>query len=361
MQEATQDLRKAIPTFIKEEGLALYYVNAHQEGAHYKSRPQREAYKLIGKVDTAVSVMKHPSAHQTTTSWSDVTYSRVDKNDKLIPELSYERGVTPNTLLDHDFPSGNNYWASPNHEAASKEAATKSFLGGSYHRDTQKLIMADSDGTTPINSGTPTISGENLLELCGSSGTKALKTEQNGLYLTRKQIDYRMSSNGQNTGQEQQLLADCRFVRAGQTATCKEFLGLQGSKQTVESCFIQVGENTSAAVIYLKTAQVHCKDGGPAHAEIYSLLTSVENNYRTTVAEASFNVDIFDVPERDISLYLNRKTPEDLSKAALNTQGLEMNVFQQDKNKTGAFFNNRKEFKNINSFLGEDSSFETYL
>ena len=347
MQDATQDLRKAIPTIIKEEGLDLYYVNAHQEGDHYKSRPQREAYKLIAKVDTAVSVMKHPSAHQTTTNWSDVTYSRLDQNDNLIPELSYEGGVTPNTLLDH--------------EAASKEAATKAFLRGSYDSNTQKLIMTDSDGTTPINSGTPTISGEDLLELYGSSGAEALKAEEDGLYLTRKQIDYKMSSNGQNTGQEQQLLADCRFFRAGQIATCKEFLGLQGNQETVESCFIQVAENTIAARNFLKTAQVHCKNGGPSHAEISSLLTSLEITYKTTVTEATFNVENFNVSEKEASFYFNQRIPDDLSKEALDTQGIEMDVFKQDKNKTNAFFNNRRELKTINSFIGEDSSFNTYL
>jgi len=345
MQDANQDLRKEIPKIIKKEGLNLLYRNFAQEGDHFKSYTQREAYKLTGRVDIAASVIKHPQLHKNISMWGPVTFSRLDADTNLIPELSYENGVTPDRLIDY--------------EMASKVVATQEFAKSLFIYENGELVKWDNNGKTPIGA----ISGENVLELCGTSSQNALQAEQKALELTKTQIQETMSCDGQNTETELQLIADCRVFRAGHINSCSHFVKLQGSQEDVISSFQQFGDKTSSAIIFMENAKAICRPGGPAAAEISDLLFEVKTHYSIAVTEGMHSVNNLKVSENLVSSYRDPTIPNDLSKSALDHLGKSARVFEQDQNKTSAFFNNRKELNSIISSdpLKKDPLFQTNL
>lgn len=157
MHSSVQELREAIGKIIKTNNLKLTFVSKDQESDHFKTSTQRSGYKFVSKVDTAMAVVKTREEHLTTTNWASTTHSRLDADRKLIPELSYEGGVTPDLLIDF--------------EDAGKFEATKSFLQARYSLspDTGKLIMLDD------NANVSGFSGEELLELEGTSGAEVVK------------------------------------------------------------------------------------------------------------------------------------------------------------------------------------------
>lgn len=331
MHSTVQDLRAIISNIIKTENLQLTFVNGKQEADHFKPSPQRSSYKMVGKVDTAISTVTQRTQHVTLTNWSNITHSRVDADGKLIPDLSYEKGVTPDRLIDY--------------EEAGKVAAVKSFLQNRYSLspDTGKLIILDDK--VEVNG----ISGEQLLELEGTSGKEALSTIGLASQLTRVQVVQNMSCNGENNGMEQQLIADCRFFREGHASTCFTFHEFQSAAQAEKNLDL-FGRNTQDTILFMENAKALCKQDGPACKEISGLISQVKNSFTTTLTENIYTVENFTVSENQMKYYTDPVLPKDLSRSALDQLGLKNRVFEQDKNRTGAFFNSRKEIKTLKYF-----------
>lgn len=333
MHSSVQELREAIGKIIKTNNLKLTFVNKDQESDHFKTSTQRSGYKFVSKVDTAMAVVKTREEHLTTTNWASTTHSRLDADRKLIPELSYEGGVTPDLLIDF--------------EDAGKFEATKSFLQARYSLspDTGKLIMLDD------NANVSGFYGEELLELEGTSRAEVVKAEELASQLTRLQIKKKMSCNGENNGTQQQLIADCRVLRDGHANGCSTYTGFDGAEQAENTLDI-LGTNTIDVIVFMENSTAICKqDGpGPAYNEISGLIYQVKNNFTTTVAENVNTVENFEVSENKIRSYTEPALPKDQTRSALDQLGVKNRVFEQDKNRTGAFHNSRKEIGAIKNF-----------
>lgn len=118
------------------------------------------------------------------------------------------------------------------YEFASKKAATKNFLKTDFSLKTQKpVVLGNHPG--PVND---IVSGDILLKLASTTGTSLLQAEELSASLTRQQLQQKMSFSGQNTKQEQLLIADCRYLRDGQISGCDTFLNLatSNSKEDVD-------------------------------------------------------------------------------------------------------------------------------
>ena len=331
MHSSVQELRAAIGEIIKANNLNLTFVNKNQQADHFKTSTQRSGYKFVSKVDTAISVVKTPEEHLSTTNWASTTHSRLDADGKLIPELSYEGGVTPNQLIDY--------------EDAAKCVATKSFLEARYSPspDTGQLIMLDA------NANVIGISGEELLELEGTSGAEVFEAEGLASQLTRLQIEKKMSCNGENNGMEQQLIADCRVFRDGHANACSTYNGFESAEQA-ETTLDVLGTNTRDAIVFMENSKAICKRDGPAYNEISGLISQVKNNFTTTVAENVHTVENFEVSENQSRNYTEPVLPKDQTRSGLDQLGVKNRVFEQDKNRTGAFFNSRKEIGAVKDF-----------
>ncbi len=331
MHSSILELREGIGKIIKTNNLKLTFVNKNQESDHFKTSTQRAAYKFVSKVDTGMAVVRPREAHAVKTNWASTTNSRLDPDGKLIPELSYEQRITPNLLIDY--------------EDAAQFEATKSFLQARYSISpgTDKLIMLDN------NTNVSGFSGEELLELEGSSGAEVFKAEELVSQLTRLQITKKMSCNGENSGMEQQLVADSRVFRDGHAGACSTYNGFDSAKQA-ETTLDVLGTNTIDAIVFMENAKAICKPGGPAFNEISGLISQVKNNFTTTVTENIHTVENFKVSENKIRSFTEPTLPKDQTSSDLDQLGVKNRVFEQDKNRTGAFHNSRKEIGAIKNF-----------
>ncbi len=198
------------------------------------------------------------------------------------------------------------------------------------------------------NANVSGISGEELLELEGTSGAEVFKAEELASQLTRLQITKKISCNGENSGMEQQLVADSRVFRDGHAGACSTYNGFDSAKQA-ETTLDVLGTNTIDAIVFLENAKAICKPGGPASNEISGLISQVKNNFTTTVTENVHTVENFEVSENKIRSFTEPTLPKDQTSSDLDQLGVKNRVFEQDKNRTGAFHNSRKEIGAIES------------
>lgn len=289
---------------------------------HYLTTARRQSYAFGSNMDTAISTGKLKAHHQTTTAWSQTNNSRVDANNNYTKELMYESKVTADLLLDH--------------EHAGKTAATKTFLKTLYSEDQLAILDTQTQGT---GRG---ITGEQLLEMEGSSGQEALQAEWLACHLTRKQISEKISTTGKNARPEQQILADCRLRKIGNLRDSQFFKGLQTTIQAEENLKIY-GNSTSEAILDFKNAQNVCHPDGQAYKEITDFISQTKTNFEETIKNRSLALNNFEVPDNVVISFLNPPIPSDLSLSALDQRALDSGVLTQDKNRTGCFFNHRSE------------------
>lgn len=156
-----------------------------------------------------------------------------------------------------------------------------------------------------------------------------------------------MSCNGENNGKQQQIIADCRVLRDGHANGCSTYAGFDGAEQSEKTLDI-LGTNTADVILFMENSKAICKEEGPgpAYNEISGLISQVKNNFTTTVTE----VENFEVSENQIRSYTECALPKDQTRSALDQLGVTNRVFEQDKNRTGAFYNSRKEIGAIKKF-----------